>query len=101
MIYKIGKYSGAVYRKLNLIQKKTSLKIKYYFEAKFPLCLKGMKSGNYDIMAYTKKKPDRDKYMTHFRTYGKETGLYVSKKSPFHNYPKELEKLFSHVYPAK
>ena len=62
-------------------------------EKKFDSCLKGMKSGKYDVLALTSKKPERTKYMDYyFSKSNKKRSLVFSKKSPFSKFSKEIQK---------
>ena len=87
-----NKISGYVYDILNKYSESTGLKIKYKIEKKFDDCLKGMKSGKFDVITLAIKKPERTKYMDYYFPAGnKEDSIAISKKSPFAKFSKEIQ----------
>ena len=90
-----NKISGAVFDRLNPYSEATGLKIKYKIEKKFDSCLKGMKSGKYDVMTLASKKPERTKYMDYYFKPGStkaSESVAISKKSKFAKFSKEIQK---------
>ena len=88
-----SKISGKLFDRLNAYSEATGIKIKYNIEKKFDSCLKGMKSGKYDVNAYISKKPEREKYIDYYVSpTNKKVGLQISKKSKFAKFSKEIQK---------
>ena len=88
-----NKISGYIFDRLNAYSEATGLKIKYNITKTWDNCLKGMKSGKYDVVTMASKKPERTKYMDYYFPAGnKEDSLAISKKSKFAKFSKEIQK---------